>query len=155
MKKIILFFSIYIFFCISFQVRAQSIFAFNLNDLNFGNVFIGYSAEVKQSDQNAAKFVFLHLNRKKKNILVNFSLPSFLTNGQYQIPIIFDKLHSTWSKNNRIQGRKNFNPFVPLYIKKIKRFKPVFIWLGGILNPVSGVSPGKYTGTIILTLEIL
>ncbi len=153
-KTISVFFVVFVLILPS-SAHAQRIFAFKLNDLNFGNVFIGYPAEVQHTDQNAAKFVFLHLSRKRKNILVNFSLPSYLTNGTNKIPIIFDKRHSAWSKRNRIQGRKNFNPYSPLYIRKIRRFKPVFIWLGGKLNPVSGVTPGIYNGTIILTLEIL
>lgn len=133
---------------------SQSIYAYKLNDLNFGDIFIGYSAEVQQTDDNAAKFVFFHTKFFRGNVLVNFNLPSSLKNGKYKIPVKFDSRHSAWSFRDRVDGRRNFDPYAPLTLRNLRILRPVYIWLGGTLNTSQGNAPGKYNGTIILTMEI-
>ena len=145
---------ILIAFSSSSVLYSQSIYAYKLNDLNFGDIFIGYSSEVQQTDNNAAKFVFFHTKFFRGNVLVNFSLPASLKNGKYKIPVNFDSRHSAWSYRDRVDGRRNFDPYAPLTLRNLRILRPVYIWLGGTLNTFQGNAPGKYNGTIILTMEI-
>lgn len=152
-KQFILTLFITAIFCTN-TIYSQRIYAYKLNDLDFGDIFIGYSSEVQQTDNNAAKFVFFHLKFFRGNIQANLSLPASLVNGKYKIPVKFDSRHSAWSYRDRVDGRKNFDPYAPLTLRNLRILRPVYIWLGGTLNTIQGNAPGKYEGTIILTLEI-
>ena len=77
-------------------VYSQYITINHLNDLTFGEVFMGYSAEVQQTDPNAEKFSIEHA-KKHNNILVRLTLPTALTSQGYSVPITFDYAHSAWS----------------------------------------------------------
>lgn len=152
--------SLLVFICILWfapeNVFSQSVYAFSLNNLNFGDVFIGYPAEIKHKDNNAAKFVFLHTQWfRKKDFLVTLTLPQYLSRGNDKIPIKFRKRHAAWSFQDRPYGRKRFNPHAPLYIKNVGFFRPVYIWLGGKIKTTAGNIPGIHNGTITLTVEIL
>ncbi len=138
------------------NVMPQSVYAFSMNNLNFGDVFIGYSAEVKHNDENAAKFVFLHTQFfRSRDFLVTLTLPRFLRRGSDRIPVTFKLRHAAWSFRDREYGRRRFNPNSPLYIRNVGFFRPVYIWLGGKITTSSGNIPGIHSGTIILTVEIL
>ena len=157
MKKILILkivFSIFFLFAFSVSINAQKVFINKLNDLDFGEVFIGYSATVLDTDVNAAKFSFYHVNKKKKDLKISFVLPVTLDNGGNSIPITFDQSQATWSTNDQIAGRQNFDPHRQLKIKKVNKDDTHFIWLGGSIITTTGLPYGLYTGTIILTVAI-
>ena len=133
-------------------VFPQYIIISHLNDLNFGEVFMGYSAEVQHTDPNSEKFSISH-DRKHNNFLIQFTLPAALTNQGYSAPVIFDFTHSAWSFNDLTYGRTNFNPSSQLSFSNLGNKQIVYIWLGGIINVPLNINPGTYQGTIILTAE--
>ena len=144
-----------IFFLLTFfsSINAQKIFITKLHELDFGEVFIGYPAEVLDTDVNAAKFSFFHKDKKRKNLKINFVLPTTLDNGANQIPITFDQSHSTWKKRDQLNGRNNFDPHQELRIDGIRKNKTLYIWLGGSIITTTGLPYGTYIGTIILTVS--
>ncbi len=143
-----------LFFLFTFysSINAQKIFITKLNDLDFGEVFIGYPATILDTDVNAAKFSFFHIDNRKKDLKISFVLPTTLDNGGNQIPITFDQSQATWSTNDQIAGRKNFDPHRQLKIKKVNKNDTHFIWLGGSITTTIGLPYGFYSGTIILTV---
>jgi hypothetical protein len=143
---------IFVFF--SEQSNAQTIYITRLNDLNFGDVFIGYTKDIPHTDINSAKFRFYHTASGRKTIYISFTLPSNLSNGIDQIPITFDQNHTAWSPKDQVSGRTNFNPFSRYKIKNVRSYRNYYIWLGGMLNASPGVSYGLYEGTIIITVEM-
>jgi len=156
MKKIFLIkiiFSIFFLFAFFSSISAQEIYITKLHDLDFGEVFIGYNATVLDTDVNAAKFSFYHTNNKRKNLRIDFVLPTTLDNGANQIPITFDQSLSTWKKNDQITGRNNFDPHQRLRIKRIRKNNTLYIWLGGSITTTVGLPYGTYIGTIILTVS--
>lgn len=150
--KLIVFIFI-IFLKISDESKAQ-FFIQKLNDLNFGDVFIGYSATVTDVSPNAAKFRFYQNSYRRLNIQLSFNLPTHLTNGKDYLPINFNNLAS-WSRSDNVTGRTYFNPYSPITISKVRRNRVYYVWLGGQITSQSNVSPGLYTGTIVLIIEVL
>ena len=142
------------FFIFLIPVYSQTLTINHLNDLDFGQVFMGYSAEVQHTDANAEEFSISH-TIKQINILVQFTLPTALTYQGYSIPITFDYAHSAWSLNDLPYGRTNFDPAAQTTFTNLKNKDVVYIWLGGIINVPLNISPGTYQGTITITAEIL
>jgi len=99
-KHRILLFTLIIFF--NNQFYSQSIIAYKYNDLDFGDVFIGYSENVDANDSRAAKFFFYHSKFLFSDLLVTFNLPSSLTNGIDKLPIEFNYQHASWSYRNSL-----------------------------------------------------
>ncbi len=144
---------IFLFFLLSFKSYSQ-VYANKYNDLDFGDVFIGYPAEVNHNDATAAKFSFYHFVFFRRDMQITFSLPSTLNSQGYSIPITFDATHTAWSYNDNTRGRTNFNPHSPLYLNNVWLLTPIYVWLGGKLNSTTGIPPGAYQGTIIVTVEV-
>jgi len=148
-------FTIFLSIAFSSSISAQKLFITKLHDLDFGEVFIGFSATVLDTDVNAAKFSFYHTEKKKKDLKISFVLPTTLDNaGGFQIPITFDQSQATWSKNDQMAGRANFDPHQQLKIKKVRKNDTHFIWLGGSIITTAGLPYGLYSGTIILTVAL-
>lgn len=148
------FFLIHIFLLGVLSVSGYAqLYVFKLNDLSFGDVFIGYSSNVSHTDSRAAKFRFHHDYPGNRNIRVRFTLPSNLTYEASSIPITFSSSNSAWSTTDNLVGRTNFDPFSPLLFPKLKRNQNRYIWMGASINP-SGVPHGLYQGTIIIFVEV-
>lgn len=126
-----------------------------MKDLNFGDTFIGYSEEVLHDDERAAKYIIFVGSYYSRNLLLSFDLPNNLTNGAELLPISFSRKHASWSfigSNNKRQ----FNPRDPLIMRSVNFRKIIRIWLGGKIDAYNNnLSPGRYSGTIILTVEYL
>jgi hypothetical protein len=123
-----------------------------LNDLEFGEVFIGYSSDVQDIDINAAKFSFYHTKKFYKNVYIQFVLPATLDNGASQIPILFDQSHTSASYSDQETGRTNFDPRNTVYIPNLRFRKTVYLWLGGSISTTPIMQYGTYSGTIILNV---
>ena len=149
-KNIIFFLSL---FALLSSINAQNIYITKLNDLNFGEVFIGYSADIEHTDINAAKFSFYHTRWFKRNITVSLVLPTTLDHGSSHIPITFNQSQAAWSYNDQESGRTNFDPHSNLRIKKLWFYTTVYLWLGGSIATTSNLPYGTYSGTIILTVS--
>jgi len=106
-------------------IFSQNIFFQKYRDLDFGDVFIGYSAIVRDTDPTALKISFFHNSPTRENFLITFILPTNLTNGTDNIPINFSG-YASWSKVDAITGRTYFNPYSPLQIRKIKANQKIF-----------------------------
>ncbi len=141
-----------IFVC---NVLPQSIYIYKHKDLNFGDVFIGYSKNILHFNYGAAKFSMHHNFLKKKDFLITFVLPEYLLNGKNYLPIKFDRQNAAWSFRDRRRNRRRFNPNNPLIIRGVKQNRSIFIWLGGKIYAKNNLLPGTYKGTIILTVEFL
>lgn len=133
-------------------LNAQGVYITKLHDLEFGEVFIGYNAEVKHTDINAAKFSFYHTQWFYKNVYIQFVLPSSLDNGVYKIPITFDQSHTAASYNDQETGRVNFDPRSTVYIPNLRFYTTVYLWLGATITTSPNLKYGNYTGTIILNI---
>ncbi len=134
---------------------AQSFYVFRHKDLNFGDVFIGYSKNIRHFDNGAAKFSLYHTFRGRREILVTFNLPKTLSNGKAFLPITFNRRNAAWSFRDRKRNRRRFNPNYPLEIRRVRKNKKIFIWLGGKIKTNNNLPPGNYNGTITLTVEFL
>lgn len=147
-----------LFLIIIFLIKTNSVFSQvvvqKFSDLNFGDVFIGYSSTVPDTDPNALKISFYHTSTFREDFIVTLSLPSTLTNGIDNLPINFNN-YASWSKIDAITGRTYFNPYSPLRIRKIKTTQKVYLWLGGQITSSSSITPGEYSGTIIITIEVI
>ncbi len=154
MKQIIKFILILIIAEVT-SLNAQSIISYKYNDLEFGDVFIGYDETVLNTDEKAAQFYFYHTKFLRADLLVTFKLPKFLTNGKNLVSIKFLNDSGAWSFYNRQSGRTNFNPNSPLEIRRAFLYIPIYLWLGGTISTNSGISPGNYNGVITLTIEFL
>jgi hypothetical protein len=136
----------------SLNIFGQSAYLTKINDLEFGDVFMGYSKEVLDTEIGAAKFRFYHTRWFRRNLTIQFTLPSVLRNGPDQIPISFNSTHSTWSFDDQIAGRTNFDPYSSLSIRSVWFYRPVYFWLGGSITTTTGLAPGTYVGDIIITI---
>lgn len=125
------------------------------NNLNFGDVFIGYNKTVTDLDPLAGRFQFYHTDGRRENVRITFGLPSTLTNGINSVPIIFSQSYSSYGYANSTTGRIYFNPYNPLIIKNLRRNRIVYFWLGGTIQSSNNIIPGIYSGTIQITVEIL
>jgi hypothetical protein len=141
-----------IFAFIFFSEYKAQIYITKLHDLEFGEVFMGYSAEVQHTDPNAAKFSFYHTRFFRRTVYIQFVLPSTLNNGSSQIPIIFDQAHTAISYNDQEDGRTNFDPHSIVYIRRLFFYRTVYIWLGGTITTSPNMQYGTYSGTIILNV---
>lgn len=99
-------------------MNSQSIITYRNNDLEFGDIFIGYSETILHTDEGAAKFYFYHTKFFRSDLLVTFKLPSFLSNGNNSVPLKFSSNSGAWSYYDRQTGRVNFNPNSPLEIRR-------------------------------------
>lgn len=126
-----------------------------MKDLNFGDTFIGYSREILDQDDEAAEFLIFHTSSSKRDLLINFDLPGNLTNGLSKLPIIFYRRHASWAYD--VDGRRRqFNPHSPLERRRVRNSTQLYLWLGGKIEAYNNnLSPGSYSGTIILTVEYL
>jgi hypothetical protein len=131
----------------------QGIISTKFKDLDFGEVFLGYSSNVLNTDPGAGKYSFVQEVFKHSNMLVTLTLPTYLTNNINTIPVIFDAAHTAWSKNDSPTGRINFNPAAPLVIKNLKKGDDMFVWLGGMITAPSNTSGGIYKNSIIINIE--
>lgn len=140
---------------LSVPAWSQSIYVYKHRDLTFGDVFIGYSKNVRHFDNGAAKFSLYHTFRGTRDILATFSLPKNLSNGTDYLPIKFTRRNAAWSYRDRRRNRRRFNPNYPLEIRRVRKNRTIYIWLGGIIQTNENLSPGFYKDTIILTVEFL
>mgnify|MGYP001003418903 CR=1 FL=1 len=134
------------------SVFAQGVYITKLSDLEFGEVFIGYSSEVQHTDINAAKFSFYHTQWRSRNVYIQFVLPATLDNGQNKIPITFDQSHTAVSYYDQESGRINFDPRSTVYITSLRFYTTVYLWLGATITTSPTLKYGNYTGTIILNI---
>lgn len=154
MKRIlILIFIIFIISIFNQRLFAQLIIQ-KINDLNFGDVFIGYSSIVTDLNPNAAKFMLYQSSQPRMDLLVSFTLPSVLTNGVSSIKIDFSN-YASWARSDVQIGRTYVNPYSPFIINNVRRSRYHYIWLGGEIMSSTNIQPGVYSGTIILTIEVL
>jgi len=151
--KSLLFFLFFFGFCN--DQNSQTIFITKHSDLDFGDVFIGYSAEVLITDPGVGKFSFYHTGPRpprKRDIYISFNLPATLDNGPDNFPITFDALHSGWRKTDNPNVANNFDPHSTLIIPQLQRNRTGYLWLGGQITTLVGLPYGLYSGTIILTV---
>ena len=153
MNKLFFFILFVLFISVTDFISAQGIYITKLNDLNFGDVFIGYSKDLPHTDINAAKFRFYHTANSTKTIFINCTIQKTLSKLIDQSPIIFDQSNTDLTYTDKTSGRTNFNPYSRYKIKNIRAKRNVYIWLGANLPASGGVSFGLYEGTIILTVE--
>jgi len=154
MKKIVLIILSILFLIKSDLIFGQQAVVQKLSDLNFGDVFIGYSATVPDTDPRALKISFYHTSSTREDFYITFTLPNNLTNGIDNIPINFNN-YASWSRTDATTGRTYFNPYSPLRIRRIRPAQVVYLWLGGQITSSSSITPGQYSGNIIITIEVL
>ena len=132
---------------------SQGIVLTDFKDLDFGEVFLGYSSNVQHTDPGAAKYSFIQSTYKHQNVLITLTLPAFLTNNINTIPVTFDAAHTAWSKIDSPTGRTNFTPTASLAVRNLKKNDDMFVWLGGMITVPSNVSAGVYQNSIIVNVE--
>jgi hypothetical protein len=143
--------------CLFFEdnIFPQDLIINTYNNLDFGDVYIGYSSTISHTDAGAAKFRIDHSLPGNKDLQITFTLPSSLRNGIYSVPILFSSTYSAYSLVDIPTGRTNFNPNVPLMYYKFKRNQFLYTWLGGSINVPTNIVPGIYTATITVTVVII
>jgi hypothetical protein len=155
MNKIFGLILITLFLLISENILSQNLFIVTLNNLDFGDVYIGYPKTVAHTDAGAAKFRIYHTRTGNRNVRITFTLPSSLVNGSYAIPVTFGSTTSAYSRNDLTTGRTAFNPSTPLTYNNLPRNAFLYIWLGGAITITTNVIPGIYTATITVTVVII
>jgi hypothetical protein len=155
MNKIFSVILIALFLLISENILSQNLFIVTLNNLDFGDVYIGYSKTINHIDAGAAKFRTYHTYFSNRNIRITFTLPSTLVNGSYTIPVTFSSTTSAYSRFDLTTGRTAFNPNTPLTYNSLPRNAYLYIWLGGAITIPTNVIPGIYTATITVTVVII
>ncbi len=134
---------------------SQGLIINTLDNLDFGDVYIGYSSTIGHTDAGAAKFRIDHDLPGNYNLQITFTLPGSLNNGSYSVPIIFGSTTTAYSLTDLPTGRINFDPNTPLTYYKFKRKDNLYIWLGGTINVSTNIIPGLYTSTITVTVVII
>jgi hypothetical protein len=141
------------FLLISNATFSQNVFFFTLNNLDFGDVYIGYSKTVNHIDAGAAKFRTYQNRRNNPLVTITFTLPTTLNNGSYTIPITFGSSTSAHSFTDLPTGRTTFNPRTPLSLR-LSRNRNLYLWLGGFVNLPISIIPGVYSSTITVTIVV-
>lgn len=154
MKKQNLFFFIVLFYFIFSRTIFAQLIIQKINDLNFGEVFIGYSSTVTDLSPDAAKFMLYQNSQARMDLIVTFTLPASLNNGINSVKIDFNN-YASWARSDVQTGRTYVNPYSPFLINNVRKNRYHYIWLGGTIISNSNILPGIYTGTIILTVEVL
>ncbi|MEG8947911.1 hypothetical protein [Rosettibacter firmus] len=144
---------LFIFCFLIYETTFAQLIVSKLRDLAFGDVFKGYSSTVSHLDVNAAKFYFNTGNLQNVNILVQFVLPSYLTNNIDNLTITFSTQQSAWARRDLTTGRTNFDPYQPLTFNRLKKNTNIYIWLGATITIPVSISSGLYSGTIIMNVE--
>jgi hypothetical protein len=139
-------------FCES--LLSQGVTAITLNNMDFGDVYIGYSKIIHHTDAGAAKFRMDQKILGNPYVAINFTLPTSLDNGLYSIPVTFSSTTAAWSNTDLPTGRTNFDPTSTLTIR-LHRRDYLYIWLGGNISVPTNSVPGIYSSTIIVTIEVL
>ena len=138
------------------NVFSQSLIINTLNNLDFGDVYIGYSSTITHTDAGAAKFIIDHnMQGGNQELQITFTLPGSFNNGSYSVPITFGSTTTAYSLTDLPTGRINFDPNTPLTYYKFKRKDNLYIWLGGTINVPTNIIPGLYTATITVTVVII
>lgn len=150
-KYCFLFIAIFIF--LGNSTYSQNVFMYALNNLDFGDVYIGYSKTVNHTDAGSAKFRTYQNRRNSAFVVISFSLPSTLNNGSYTLPITFGSSTSAWSFNDLPYGRTNFDPRYSL-AGTLSRNRNVYLWIGGNITVPTNVIPGTYSSTITATIVV-
>lgn len=141
-------------FLINASVFSQDLIINTLNNLDFGDVYIGYSKTVNHADIGAAKFRIDHNIPGNQDLQITFTLPNTLNNGAYSIPITFSSATTAYSIIDNLSGRVNFNPNTTFTYTKFKRKDLLYLWLGGIVNVPTNVVAGVYQSTITVTIVV-
>ena len=134
---------------------SQGLIINTLNNLDFGDVYIGYSRTITHTDAGAAKFRIDYDLSGNYNLQITFTLPGSLNNGSYSVPITFGSTTTAYSLTDLPTGRINFDPNTRLTYNKSRRQDNLYIWLGGIINVPTNIIPGLYTATITVTVVII
>jgi len=149
-RQLSLIFVLITFFSIS--TLSQTIFITKLSDINFGEGFGRYNSELIDTDNNVAKFQFYNTRWFKRTLFISLNLPSTLNYSNNSVPINFQQEHASWSYNDQITGRRNFDPHSVLAINNNWFYRKIYLWLGGSVPDTVGRPPGLYQGTVILTV---
>lgn len=134
-------------------VYSQNVFFYTLSNLDFGDVFLGYSKTVNHTDVGAAKFQTYQNRANNPFVQITFTLPSALRNGSYSVPITFSSATSAYSTIDSPTGRTNFNPSNALF-GRLSRNTRVYFWLGGSVSVPTNIIPGTYSATITATIVV-
>lgn len=93
----------------SISTLSQTIFVTKLSDLDFGDGFGGYSTELLDTENNAAKFQFYNIRWFRKTLFISLNPPITLNYASNSVPINFQQSHASWLYNDKIAGRTNFD----------------------------------------------
>lgn len=156
MKKLSLI--LLLFVCVSASGYAQrSLRAYKLNDLTFGDVFIGLTKDIPHTSPEAAKFRvnITSFSYFFEDVRITFTLPNYLTDGTNTLNISFGASRCAWSRNDQSTGRTTFNPNAGLTVSNWFWQPNIYIWIGGVVSPPIDAVPGDYYGTIVMNVEFL
>lgn len=115
--------------------------------LTFGDVERNSSVQVLPTNtNNRGQFTILGSDR---SLLLNFTLPTVLSDGGNDLPISFSNTDAFWNNGN---GDNTFDPNADDVAADIDA-GDVDVFIGGTVTAAVDQEAGEYTGTITLTAE--
>jgi hypothetical protein len=121
-------------------------------NLSFGNnIFPGIDKQVTRTNTNAAQFDIS--GEAGKEIVANFTLPSDLTDGANNLPIVFNALDAAHAGISTDQSSAtSFDPNSPLTTTLDATSGELYVWLGGTVTPDKNQPAGTYSADITLDI---
>lgn len=118
-----------------------------LNDLEFGTVTAGWDRRINPSDPEAALF---EVNGPRmSHVSIEWDLPPTMGG----VPLTFDGSSAAWATTSSASQQNVFNPHhdQPL---RFPASGTLYLWLGGIAEPLQEQASGAFTGNISLTVTL-
>jgi len=137
------------------EISTTALSIATVQDLDFGTVIPGSPTTLNPRNAATAGEFEVH-GARGAEIMVTFTLPSFLVVGPHQMPISFG--NTSGCHVPLLGGLRffcsSFNPTVPLVTDIPNWGAPYNVrlfWLGGTVSPIPTQFPGLYRGVITLT----
>ena len=127
-----------------------------VNDLTFGTVLGGVPKKIdKATPGSAAEFLVTGI--AGSDVTVEFTLPTYMNDGSYNMQMIFDNIDwamdSSSSPDQTSPDYDDLNPWD--VINYTIGSGGIAIWLGGKVVPKLLQQPGSYTADIVVTITFI
>ena len=116
------------------------------NALDFGDVSPGIPSSVAYGSGGS----FSITGGGGASVILDFTLPTNLTDGGNNLPISFSSTDANWEDGTTSSGSNEFDPNSSETIT-FPSDGDMTVFIGGTVSPTVGQAAGTYTGNIVLT----
>lgn len=135
----------------SAKATAQNVTA--ITPLAFGEIYPGIPKAISKNDAGAAA-EFLITGIAGDEMIIEFSLPTYLNSGSNNMQLIFTEtscaMDSSSSPDQSNPGYDNLDPWHAITYRL--GANGITVWLGGMIVPGLAQQPGSYSATLVLTV---